>query len=181
MPKEKQRTVSVAIAVFCAVFGLLFILCRSFAEENAGSEGLIYGMTSDGQGCVLLGIGDCTDKTIEIPSAYKGQPVLEIGRGAFLNDGTIEAVYFPSTIQKVGEEAFRNCTGLLDVGFNEGLTELGIGAFQGCSSLMTAILPSTLETVPEGAFSGCSALFEAVLPEVKEIGKDAFRDRKSVV
>ena len=103
MPKEKQRTVSVAIAVFCAVFGLLFILCRSFAEENAGSEGLIYGMTSDGQGCVLLGIGDCTDKTIEIPSAYKGQPVLEIGRGAFLNDGTIEAVYFPSTIQKVGK------------------------------------------------------------------------------
>ena len=92
MPKEKQRTVSVAIAVFCAVFGLLFILCRSFAEENAGSEGLIYGMTSDGQGCVLLGIGDCTDKTIEIPSAYKGQPVLEIGRGAFLNDGTIEAI-----------------------------------------------------------------------------------------
>ena len=96
MPKEKQRTVSVAIAVFCAVFGLLFILCRSFAEENAGSEGLIYGMTSDGQGCVLLGIGDCTDKTIEIPSAYKGQPVLEIGRGALamLEAGALDDVQY---------------------------------------------------------------------------------------
>lgn len=75
------------------------------------SEGLKFELSSDGNGYVVTGIGNCMDKDIVIPEEYKGKPVIAIGDGAFAGV-SIETVTFSNCITSIGARAFVGCNKL---------------------------------------------------------------------
>ncbi|MBQ9760142.1 MAG: hypothetical protein IJW16_02205 [Clostridia bacterium] len=55
-------------------------------EPLDGSEGLAYELSDDGTYYIVTGIGECTDRTVRIPTRYKGLPVTNIAYCAFSFD-----------------------------------------------------------------------------------------------
>lgn len=89
---------------------------------------------------------------VEIPSEYKGKPVISIGKDAFSNAGY-----------------------LCSVKLAEGLKEIGIKAFYSCENLKTVTLPDSLTAIRRSAFNRCTNLEEIAFPEgLKQIGAEAF-------
>ena len=56
----------------------LFIGTACKNEDNAVSQGLEFEISSDKNGYAVVGVGDCFDVKIVIPSTYNGKPVVEI-------------------------------------------------------------------------------------------------------
>ena len=56
--------------------------CGHFEDEDI-SHGLAYWLNEDGTGYVLVGLGDCKDKTIYVPQQIYGLPVLSVAPNAF--------------------------------------------------------------------------------------------------
>ncbi len=74
------------------------------------SVGLQYEY-QEGLGYFVGGIGTCTDKNIVIMPEYNGEPVVEIGLGAF-SGADIECVTVPDSIIRVARNAFYGCDNL---------------------------------------------------------------------
>ena len=106
---------------------------------RTSSKGLEYELAEDGweydgyDGYVVIGIGDCTDTDIIIPSIYNGQPVTVIGSDAFAFE-SITSVTIPDSVERIG-----------------------FGAFQ-ASDLESAVIGKNVDTIDELAFEGCSNL-----------------------
>ena len=123
--------------------------------EAAFSKGLTYELNYDGDGYVVTGLGECTDKDILIPAEYGGKPVMAIGDNAFhpLISGKISyinSVSLPDTITEIGEAAFA---------YNP-LTEI--------------TLPEGLRTINQGAFLGTMIERVSIPDSVKKVGSCAF-------
>lgn len=127
--------------------------------------------------------------------------VTTIGRYAF-QEGHMEYVSIPSTIQMIGTGAFdkckqlyyldfaegiehlnfesgvfTECEGLKHVALPEGLLSIGDETFIRCTGLRSVRLPSTLTDIGDGAFALCSKLTSITIPKsVQNIGKNAFPD-----
>ena len=108
--------------------------------------------------CSVIGIGDCEDKIIVIPSVSPdGYTVTAIGNGAFQGED-ITAVIMPDSITKIYDDAFRDCSALESLTLSANLEKIYANVFWGCgSSDMGAItLPATLTYLAPGAFYGSS-------------------------
>lgn len=78
------------------------------------SEGLEFDSNGDGT-CYVVGMGDCTDKEVNIPPVSpSGDKVIGIDNSAFA-DSSITSITIPDTIEEIGRKAFNNCTSLTDV------------------------------------------------------------------
>lgn len=88
---------------------------HSYGEDNKcvvcgidkPSVGLQYEY-QEGLGYFVGGIGTCTDKNIVIMPEYNGEPVVEVGLGAF-SGADIECVTIPDSIIRVAHNAFYGC------------------------------------------------------------------------
>lgn len=81
------------------------------------SLGLEYALDYSGKYYTVVGLGECEDSNIVIPSVYEGLPVCEIGDEAF-EDSSIRSVKIPVGIQRIGEGAFTLCYMLNKIQFN---------------------------------------------------------------
>lgn len=78
------------------------------------SNGLEFDSNGDGT-CYVVGMGDCTDKDLVIPSVSPdGDIVMGIDGSAFAGE-EITSVSIPNTIEEIGRKAFNGCTELTDV------------------------------------------------------------------
>ena len=89
---------------------------------------------------------------ITTPSEYNGQPIVEIGSGAFVNS---------CSLQKVA--------------VSEGVRSIGADAFSGCKALRSVILPSSLKVIGSAAFCECKALCEVEFKSYPKFGGNVFR------
>ena len=90
----------------------------SWGNEPNYSYGLEYSLNSDGKGYTVVGIGDCIDKDLIIPSTYKGLPVTAIGENAFNGNTDITYVLIDRAVTSIGESAFNDCKSLKNVYYN---------------------------------------------------------------
>lgn len=125
-------------------------------------------------------------QVVQIPSQakFRGKTytVTKISSGAFCENLSVQAVYFPSQLTEIENNAFRDCENLWILGaFPETLTEIGDYAFKGLKNLQTLILPDSELKVGDYAFYGCENLTYIVVPEkVKSFGDYAFCECRSI-
>ena len=102
--------------------------------QPTASNGIKYEISADGEECMVMGIGSCTDKDIVIASEYQGVPVTKIGSVAFQN-ADIESVYLPDTIIAIYPYAFYNCRSLKSINIPDGVRAIMDNAFDYCKEL----------------------------------------------
>ena len=90
----------------------------SWGNEPNYSYGLEYSLNSDGKGYTVVGIGDCIDKDLIIPSTHEGLPVTAIGETAFNGNTDITYVLIDRAVTSIGESAFNDCKSLKNVYYN---------------------------------------------------------------
>lgn len=93
------------------------------------STGLEFESNDDGT-CYLVGMGDCTDEYIVIPSVSPDGDIVMGIDGSSFSDETITAIYIPETVEEIGRNAFKNCDNLTDVYFGadeDAWNEISIG------------------------------------------------------
>ncbi len=90
----------------------------SWGNEPNYSYGLAYSLNSDGKGYTVVGMGDCIDKDLIIPSTYKGLPVNAIGENAFNGNTDITYVLIDRAVTSIGQGAFNLCSSLINVYYN---------------------------------------------------------------
>ena len=90
----------------------------SWGNEPNYSYGLEYSLNSDGKGYTVVGMGDCIDKDLIIPSTHEGLPVNAIGENAFNGNTDITYVLIDRAVTSIGESAFNDCKSLKNVYYN---------------------------------------------------------------
>ena len=142
--------------------------------ERAGTEGLIFTLTGNGQSYMLTGY-EGSAKDVYIPSTHNGKPVVNVTSYSFEENEALESVTMGSNIKYIGSHAFANCINLKTVEVGCDVIEIGEYAFGWCKSLESVELPNSLTLIKDNAFWMCSALPEVTIPySVTHIGKEAF-------
>ena len=146
-----------------------------------------FSLNEDGESYTVTGLKKGMSQenpdVFEIPSQYKGKPVIAIGHRAF--DGRsdiIGTVVIPDTVIEIGTSAFGSCSGLTSIRIPDGVTEINNYMFSGCSGLTSIDLPDGLKLIGKYAFSNCSGLTNIDIPDsVTSIGSSAFYLCKSLI
>ena len=90
----------------------------SWGNEPNYSYGLAYSLNSDGKGYTVVGMGDCIDKDLIIPSTHEGLPVTAIGENVFNGNTNITYVLIDRAVTSIGQGAFNLCSSLINVYYN---------------------------------------------------------------
>ena len=138
---------------------------------------------------------DPTFKSVEVPSEYRGFPVVCADINVFHSAPYIEEVYLPDSMtvsremfygcerlkkaraggSVICKKAFDNCTSLEDIEFSDSVRLIETEAFSGCRSLKKVVFPPDIEEIGDYAFAACYGLEELVFPEKPiKIGTVAF-------
>lgn len=150
---------------------LLFILpiviavaIYAFISSRSVDDGLNYRESADGSGYTLVKYkGDSA--LVEIPSKYKGKPVVAIAEDAFKNNSTLESVRIPGSVKVIESNAFSGCSKLLDVTLNSGTEVIEANAFANCPYIAYLNFCDTLSSIEPGAFYGCPRIAYITIPE----------------
>ena len=142
-------------------------MCEVTVVEN--TYGYVFAEYSGGY--TVVGYNG-TDTILNIPSSFRGSPVVAIGnitdteaqdnnyplsetakteRGGFYYNNIIEKIILADTITDVNAYAFSNCNNLKEVILNEGLTHIGFKAFA-MAGVKELKIPSTLDYIFCGLF-----------------------------
>ena len=103
-------------------------------EAVAISEGLAYELLENDTYAVV-GIGDCMDTEIVIPSNYNDKAVTSISDQAFAYRDSLTSVTIRGSVTSIGNGAFYDCNSLTSVVIGKGVTSIGVSAFSDCEIL----------------------------------------------
>ncbi len=93
------------------------------------SRGLEFSSNGNGT-CNVVGIGDCTDTDIIIPSiSPDGDRVTGIGGSAFRDCSSLTSIVIPDGVTAIGGSVFQDCISLTSVNIPDSVTSIGISAF----------------------------------------------------
>lgn len=183
--------------------------CIDCKEEQI-SQGLSFALQKDGRSYALVGIGDCTDTEIYVPSEYNGKPISTIRDDAFIGS-KVRKIYLPTTLEQVWETAFSSCTSL-EYNVKNGLKYVGTKdneyfalagavsndienlvvddecklivnyAFNEYTSLKTVDLGKNLQVIGYASFAYCSNLKMVKIPNtVTKVWTAAFYGCNSLI
>ena len=142
-------------------------LFGSYEETTEPSIGLEYAIS--GNRCGIVGIGQCEDTVLVIPSTYKNLPddlpVTSIKASAFSGNASIKKVVLPNTLTTIEQSAFSRCKSLESINVPFQVTSIGNGAFRDCTNLKTISLPEGFSIISENTFYGCYRLESIVFPK----------------
>ena len=100
--------------------------------------------------------------------------LLTIGNGAFMGDGLLTTINWPTNITSIGEYAFYGCSSLASATIPAGVTKIKDYTFAYCTSLVSVTVNGTLTSIGEKAFY-CDSLTAFVFAQgLTNIGANAF-------
>ncbi len=113
----------------------------------------------------------------EIPSEYKGLPVISIGFEAFMNANHLYSVNVSEGIEEIGTKAFYSCENLKTVLLPDSIRAIRRFSFNNCRKLENILFPNGLEVIDEYSFFSCRSIKSVIFPSsLTELGKAAFCD-----
>ena len=145
---------------------------RDTVDPGNSSENLAYRLNDDGQSYSVIGIGECKDINIVIPSTHAGLPVTAIGSQAFRNCDSLTSVTIPNGVTSIGSSAFWNCDSLTSVTIPDSVTTIGDFAFHDCDSLTGVTIPDSVTSIGDYAFHDCDSLTSITVDEANTAYKD---------
>ena len=146
-----------------------------YAETPPQADGLLYELISDGSAYRVIGIGDCVQSEIVIPSTYQGLPVTKIAMGAFEGSEIPVRVVIPHSVYLIDTEAFRNCKNLESVYIPNSVTIIGDAVFEGCPKIKSFEIPYSVQRIGIGAFSAGAGLESITV----ELGNPSFYSKNN--
>ncbi len=173
-------------------------------ETVIASEGLAYELLEDDTYAVV-GIGDCMDTEIVIPSSYNGKAVTSIGEAAFENCDSLTNVAIGDNVTSIGDNAFNGCSNMTSVKIGGSATSIEKQEVSVCNSLMSTTLGGGVASIGNRAVYARNSLTSLTIESgvasignqtvdarngssgskkhhgVNSIGKNAFKDCKSLV
>ncbi len=169
----KKRLSFLLASVLCLGFCANLFACKEkplleYALSDCGTYYNVSGYDEERAGY---------HRQVDIPSTHKGLLVKRILDGAFRDNGWLQKISIPQTVDEIGDDAFYGCNDLesIDIPNVSLLTKIGDRAFYGCNSLQTAILPNGVKSIGKEVFCGCDDLAVLRLPEyLAEIPEGAF-------
>ena len=114
-------------------------------------------------------------KTAHIPSTVK-----VIGSNAFRDCCNITSVIVPYSVKAIKTAAFQGCKSLKEIQLPNTITQLENNTFRDCKSLESIMLPQSVKSIGDRAFMGCTNLKSFSGEGLTFIGKDAFKNCKSL-
>ncbi len=175
-------------------------VCKDCHYKSQESQGLLFADTPDGDGCVVVGLGDCRDKHINVPKEHNRKPVVGIGENAFKKPATgsssivenIVGISIPDTVISISCTAFADCENL-----NNFIVDMANEIFSSESNCLidknaqALIRGCEFSVIPEDgsvvsieayAFAGCKTLVSINIPtSVQDIGDKAFFECEALV
>lgn len=171
--------------------------CGDTYDDNviyaAGSSGLVFTDLDDG--CMVTGVGSCTDTEIYIPTVSpEGKKVYAIGERAFMDCNTVTAIHIPKYVAVVCSQAFHNANNLTTVYIHSdslnGEDEIsafispsikkvvfdgksvGYYVLFNCNNITEVIINDSVTSIGLKAFEGCTSLKYNVKDNVKYLGNE---------
>jgi hypothetical protein len=148
----------------------VYIFELEYLHNNISTSQLIiengdlrFSLVNSGTAYTVSGFANIAN--VEIPSNYRGLPVVGIAANAFEGSG-LESVSIPSTVTSIGSSAFAHNYGLRNISFASGsqLAVIGNNAFYGCMSLSGIAIPNSVTKIGTAAFAHCYELSSVTLP-----------------
>lgn len=186
----KKRLVSLLLAFSMMLTFLPVGVVSAFAEDDHtfNDEKLKYTVIDEGaKTAKVSGVVDAATLTeAEIPEAYNGYTITEIGKEAFKGCAALQSVTIGANVEKIDDYAFKDswsywntCKALATVTFAPGscLKEIGEGAFKRCTALESITIGANVEKIGKEAFYDDSALATVKFAPgsgLKTIGDSAF-------
>lgn len=186
----KKRLVSLLLAFSMMLTFLPVGAVSAFAEEGGEFDDGTLKYTVIGETpktAKVSGVVDAATLTeADIPEAYNGYTITEIGKEAFKGCAALESVTIGAKVEKIDDYAFKDsesywgiCKALATVTFAPGscLKEIGEGAFKRCTALESITIGANVEKIGKEAFYDDSALAKVEFAPgsgLKTIGDSAF-------
>ncbi len=138
------------------------------------SQNLEYELNEDKKSYSVIGIGECKDTEIIIPSLYNGLNVVNIAEEAFYNCREITKIEIPNSVTSIGEGAFSYCSSLETI--NVDPNNKTYDSRNNCNAIIetstnelilgckNTIIPKTITSIGSSAFEGCSNLISVIIP-----------------
>ncbi|MBO7183993.1 MAG: leucine-rich repeat protein [Bacteroidales bacterium] len=178
-----KKTVKVALLVclILLVSVFMFTACNNndtpekTTPEETTPDYYLYQLNADGETYSIIGLQNCTNTALVVPSTYKQKQVTSIADSAFKNCSFLESITIPDSVTSIGEDAFLRCHYLKSITLPDSITSIGNFAFASCTSLTNIVIPKNVTSIGERTFWGCTNLKSITIPNgVTSIGEDAF-------
>lgn len=142
-------------------------------NKSSGKElTLEYEVLDNGKAKITGFSGNGNHATIN--KKIDGHKVICIGKDAFKNCDTLEAVSFLADVETIEEYAFYECTSLKEISLPNKTKNIEAHAFEGCTSLTDVFLWGDPD-IGEYAFAGCTDLQSIDIGnDTKNVGAHAF-------
>lgn len=147
---------------------------------------LTYETSTSYDGFTVTGFATGKDVAdLIIPSTHHGQPVVEIGAGAFgsyriPSNTTLTSVEIPNTIKSIDNAAFCNCVNMSSVTIPNSVTNIGESAFAG-TSLTSIIIPNSVISLGYEAFCATDLISVTIPSNVKDMDNGIFASCKKLL
>ena len=152
-------------------------MCKALIQQESipsGNKSLKYSLLDDNT-YEVVGIGQCKDKDIVIPSEYNGLSVTSIDERAFYWCKSLTSIKIPNSVKSIGNQAFESCESLTSILIPDSVTSIGDEAFRDCESLTSIIIPKFVRSIGGATFYGCKSLSNIEIHDsVTSIGNYAF-------
>ena len=167
MTKKKIITIIVILVICALAIGIaLAIIIPRVLKPKLEFEYV-------GDGYAVVGVSNKEKVySIEIPEKYEGEPVVEIGDGAFENCFYLEQIELPNSLKRIGNRAFKSCCELTSICLPENVYKIGDKAFYMCFFLETVQF-QTVVSMGEDVFTECGNLTE-IYTSLEKIVVDQF-------
>ena len=146
-------------------------------QRIEGTPGLEYYFDEDKDVYHVVGVGDCTEEHITVPSMYNGKLVTSIDGRAFYKCEFLKSITLSDNLFYIEGSAFSGCVNLetVSIGRSSMLSYILYGAFEDCASLKSIRLPEGLTMIYDRVFNNCTSLEEIDLPSsLTHLGENVF-------
>ena len=111
-----------------------------------------------GDAVTITGFDRKPSGELTIPATIEGNPVTNIGVGAFHQYTSLTSITIPDGVTSIGDFAFSECTNLTNINIPDGVTSIGFGAFFNCTNLTSIVIPDGVTSIEGFAFDQCTSL-----------------------